>query len=211
MKTEPEGGTAQRLLAAATEILAAEGSEALSMRHLAARVGISQAAIYRHFADKDELVGQVVSEGYARLLVIMEGIAARGDTVEAILRSAVSAYVDFALANRDLFKAVLLQDLRVAGGSREPERDSYPAELLDSLGPGVSRSRRSFALLAELMARGMAEGSVAAGEPELCAQAFWAAMFGLASRLVLEPERGVERRAALTARLTEILVRGLRP
>ena len=48
-------------------ILSTEGIEGLSMRRVAAAVGVTPTAIYRHFADKDELVAAIVDEGFAML------------------------------------------------------------------------------------------------------------------------------------------------
>ena len=59
--------TRQRLLAAALELVEEEGVEALSMRRLAARVGVSATALYRHFADKDELLQHLVDEANLEL------------------------------------------------------------------------------------------------------------------------------------------------
>lgn len=49
-----------RFIAAALEIVDAEGAEALTMRSLAARVDSGTATLYRHFANRSELVAHVV-------------------------------------------------------------------------------------------------------------------------------------------------------
>ncbi|WP_197517723.1 TetR/AcrR family transcriptional regulator [Mycobacterium sp. E796] len=49
-----------RILAAAIELVDEHGADALSMRSLAQRLGSGTATLYRHFADRSELVGMVV-------------------------------------------------------------------------------------------------------------------------------------------------------
>jgi AcrR family transcriptional regulator len=196
METEAEG-SASRILAAAAEILADEGYEALSMRKVAARVGLSQAAIYRHYRDKAELMASVIGAGYARLAGKLEGGEQLGGRPEAILAEGIRRYVDFALDSPRLFRAILLQDLGPAGKG------------IEAFAPGVSRRRRTFELLSSTIARGMAGGSFSPGDPELTAQAVWAAMFGLAARLSLESGLDRGRIEALREREIEIILRGL--
>jgi AcrR family transcriptional regulator len=49
-----------RILAAAVELLDEQGAEALSMRSLAQRLGSGTATLYRHFANRSELVSMVI-------------------------------------------------------------------------------------------------------------------------------------------------------
>lgn len=189
--------TAARILEAATRVLVEEGYEALSMRRIGAIVGISQAAIYRHFRDKAELVDRIIEAGYLDMLARVEAASAGHEPVPALIRRIVAAYVGFARERRDLFKAVLLRDVGPARAR------------VDSLGPGVAAARRSFGLLVALLERGVREGSVAPCDLELSAQAFWAAMFGLAARLAIEAEVPEERVRSLVEREAEILAAGL--
>jgi AcrR family transcriptional regulator len=194
---DSEEGSASRILAAAASILAEEGYEALSMRKVAAKVSLSQAAIYRHYRDKADLLASVIEAGYSRLRSSLEKIDSENKRPDEALAEGIRRYVDFALDSPRLFRAVLLQDLGPAGRS------------IEALAPGVSRRRRSFELLTAGVAKGMAEGIFARADPELTAQAVWAAMFGLAARLSLESGLDRGRVEALREREIEILLRGL--
>jgi len=55
-KAYHHGDLRNALLTVALERLGLEGADALNLRKLAARVGVSHAAVYRHFADKQALV-----------------------------------------------------------------------------------------------------------------------------------------------------------
>jgi len=196
MEAEAEG-SASRILAAAAEILADEGYEALSMRKVAARVGLSQAAIYRHYKDKAELLSSVIGAGYSRLAGSIDKGDYEAGRPETVLAEGIRRYVDFALDSPRLFRAILLQDLGPAGKG------------IEAFSPGVSRRRKTFELLSSTIARGMAEGGFSPGDPELTAQAVWAAMFGLAARLSIETELDRSRIEALREREIEIILRGL--
>ncbi len=192
-------GTAARILEKATFLLAKHGYQALSMRTIAKEAGISQAAIYRHYADKSALVDAVVAQGYESLLKLVEEMAAasaRGTEPET-LKSFIPAYIEFAFQRPCLFAAILLHDLGPSGIK------------IEAFDPGTAFKRKTFTILRDLISRGMESGTIAQADPELTAQAFWMALFGLAARLVIEraPEGG--KRDALVARHAEILVRGL--
>jgi AcrR family transcriptional regulator len=68
-----EGLSQDRIVAAAVELLDAEGLEALSMRTLAARMDTKATSLYRHVANKDELIELVVDEAYGEMEVPAEG------------------------------------------------------------------------------------------------------------------------------------------
>ena len=61
------------ILAAARELLAETGNqEAVSVRAVAERVGITTPSIYLHFKDKDDLLDAVCAEVFGALAVAME-------------------------------------------------------------------------------------------------------------------------------------------
>lgn len=189
--------TARRILNAAAKLLATEGYASLSMRRVAASVGISQAAIYRHFKDKAELVSKLVGEGYGELSAMIERVAERDGPPEKLIASSFRDYVEFAVSRPALFKALLLQDIGTAG------------KTVEAFATGVSRRRRTFELLTAMIGRGMDEGVFTRADPELTAQAIWASFFGLASRVVIEG-LPADRRGALVERQIELVIRGLR-
>jgi AcrR family transcriptional regulator len=54
----------EQILTVARDLFLEHGPKGLSMRRVAARVGISATAIYRHYQDKGALLGAVVTEGF---------------------------------------------------------------------------------------------------------------------------------------------------
>jgi AcrR family transcriptional regulator len=66
-KTYHHGDLPNALLQSALEILEQDGIQALSLRAVARRAGVSQAAPYHHFKDKLSLFGAVATYGMNRL------------------------------------------------------------------------------------------------------------------------------------------------
>jgi len=193
-------GSAERILEAGIRILEEEGYEALSMRKVGAAVGLSQAAIYRHYKDKAELVSRIIETGYRDLVALSASLEGGDGGPEGLLAAGIRGYFRFALERPQLFRAVLLEDIGPAG--RE----------VAVLSAGVSVRRRTFANLVELLERGMASGAFGRADPEITAQALWASMFGLAARLVIESARpeGAVRAGEVIDRQIDLLLAGLR-
>jgi AcrR family transcriptional regulator len=61
----PRSTTREAILAAAEAILARGGEDALSIRELCARVGVTAPTIYHHFGDKEGLVAEAVDACFA--------------------------------------------------------------------------------------------------------------------------------------------------
>lgn len=80
----PGGATRDVILAAAERILARGGEEALSIRELCARVGVTAPTIYHHFGDKSGLVAEVVDACFAEFERAMAAGPVPADPVEAL-------------------------------------------------------------------------------------------------------------------------------
>ena len=97
------------LLAAAIREIESVGVEHLSLRSLAAEVGVSPSAAYHHFADKDGLLKAVGACGLAALDERMARVwaAHSADTAEAAKARFLGlgrAYVGFAIDETHLFQ-----------------------------------------------------------------------------------------------------------
>jgi AcrR family transcriptional regulator len=80
----PAGATRAAILAAAERILARGGEEALSIRELCARVGVTAPTVYHHFGDKDGLVAEVVDACFAEFDRALTAGPIPVDPVEAL-------------------------------------------------------------------------------------------------------------------------------
>ena len=73
-RREPRSAlTRDRIVAEALRLLDAEGAEALSMRKLAAALGVGTTSLYWHVANRDELIELVVNEINAEVEVPAAG------------------------------------------------------------------------------------------------------------------------------------------
>src|ERR1700732_4120865 len=107
----PESGTYHHgdlragCLNAALELLEEGGATALALRAVARRAGVSPAAPYRHFQDREGLVSAVAAVGYRELA---ERLAAAhpAPSTPAHLASVAIAYVQFALERPALFRVM---------------------------------------------------------------------------------------------------------
>jgi AcrR family transcriptional regulator len=91
------------LIAAARELLAEDGTEALSLRAVARRAGVSAMAPYRHFPDKEALLAAVAAEGFREFRSVLEAADSTSPPDRALLEQGV-AYVRFACAQPALFR-----------------------------------------------------------------------------------------------------------
>jgi AcrR family transcriptional regulator len=98
--------------AAAAEIERA-GYENLSLRELAASLGVSRAAPYRHFVDRRALLAALAAEGFDELTAIHRG--AIGRTPRARLAAAGRGYLAFAAERPQMFRLMFVSDLLSAG------------------------------------------------------------------------------------------------
>ena len=95
MPTYHHGELRQAVLQAAGEILEKEGLEALSVRELARRAGVSHNAPYRHFPDRASLHAALAAEGFEMLA---------GALRSRPQREMGEAYIGFALAHPERFR-----------------------------------------------------------------------------------------------------------
>ncbi|ALF54978.1 TetR family transcriptional regulator [Nostoc piscinale CENA21] len=92
------GNLRNTLLAIAIELLAEDGVEALSLRKMAQKAGVSHNAPYMHFADKEAVLAAIAQEGFRLLTVNVESaIAQAGKSTRQKLIAASQAYVEFAI------------------------------------------------------------------------------------------------------------------
>ncbi|PKV98553.1 TetR family transcriptional regulator [Nocardia fluminea] len=99
------GDLPSALVRAAVELLEEDGAADLSLRAAARRAGVSTAAPYRHFADRDALLSAVAAVGFRALAEQLVAASAEPSTPEDLATIAV-AYVRFALARPALFRVM---------------------------------------------------------------------------------------------------------
>lgn len=144
------------MVRAAIELLDEDGTAELSVRAAARRAGVSTAAPYRHFPDRQALVSAVAAVGYTELATDLAAVSSVPTTAEDLAATAV-AYVDFALRRPGLFRAMFAEGC----DTTSPERVAAVAAIHD--------------YLASIVKRALPDAT-----PEPMALALWALVHGLA-------------------------------
>jgi len=159
------------VLRAAVDLLGETGDEdAVSLRAVAQRVGVSVPSIYLHFADKQALLDAVCEEVFAALDTSMQVAAADAPNPFEGLRRMGVAYVQFARANPEQYRIVLM---------RKHERDE---ETYADLVMASAAFEHFVSAVQECVDAGVFEGD--AGQLAL---RLWAAAHGVAALLVAKP------------------------
>lgn len=102
--TYHHGDLRSALLAAGRELLVERGPAGFSLNELSRRVGVSTAAPYRHFADRDALLDALADEGYAIFGAALRAAARAAPDPRACLVGLGVAYLDFAAEHPDVFQ-----------------------------------------------------------------------------------------------------------
>jgi len=104
------GHLKESLIEAAKVILERDGADALSLRAIAAEVGVSHTAPYSHFKNKKELIKAISEMGYELLATTFSAdVASQENKPDDLILSYGASYLRFALANPQLYRLMLGQ------------------------------------------------------------------------------------------------------
>ena len=152
--------------------LLSTGDHSFSLRALARRAGVSAAAPYHHFGDKEGLLAAVAAEGFEALRMALdhavEGVASPSEELVAM----VAAYVRFAAGHPAHYRVMFLPDI---------DRDAHP-ELHTTAGT-------AFARLAAVVGR-IAGDTIDPAEVRARSGVIWAMAHGVAQ---LEGEEAFDK------------------
>ncbi|MGM7670216.1 TetR/AcrR family transcriptional regulator [Microbacterium sp. A93] len=92
----------QALLQAAARLFAERGFTSVRLEDLGAACGISGPGVYRHFAGKNAVLGELLLHVSDDLLTGAQHVAARDEPARRTLTALVRFQADFAVAHRDV-------------------------------------------------------------------------------------------------------------
>ncbi|WP_187968063.1 TetR/AcrR family transcriptional regulator [Aquibium microcysteis] len=148
------GDLRNALQEAALALVAERNGIGFTLRELGAAVGVSHASVYRHFADKAELLEALTARGFDLLHAYQqEELARAGDDATERLHALSDAYIRFAREKPGAFWLMF--------GSRE-----------ESVSAAKARERineKALHTLIEEIERCQTEGVIIAGDPRLIA------------------------------------------
>lgn len=160
----------QALLDGAVRLIKEEGMREFSLRKLAKEVGVSHAAPYRHFENKEAILATLMLEGHKRLRMTLLDARARcpGKAIDKLIAQG-RAYMEFSRKNPE-YLSVMFSKEGMAAAMRVGEKLGAHQENYDSFGVVETT-------VAECQAEGSMDPRADTGALSLHA---WAEVHGLA-------------------------------
>ncbi len=186
------------ILAAAERILIETNDQsALSIRAIAAAVGVTPPSIYLHFADRNDLVFAVCERHTAHLKQAMtDAVDGVSDPWERIRRRG-NAYLRWGLNNPEHYRILMTS-----------RPDQTPERLLDERLADTA----DLVPIAEDVAAAVAAGEFAVdGDPMETVKVFWMMIHGTVSLLISKPEFPFGPVDEVYERLLNLVFQGLAP
>ena len=160
------GNLKEALVQAARDLVAEFGPQGFSLAEAARRAGVSTAAPYRHFTDRQALMGEVARQGYAVLVSKLHEAWNDGlpDPANAFLRMG-AAYIAFAAEEPAAYAAMFQSGLK----------PTQPAPLREA-------ADKTFAVLVAAASRlGARQPDGSPADPRRTALHVWALAHGIAT------------------------------
>lgn len=174
------GDLRRALIETALAMLAADQNWTFTLREVARRTGVSHAAPYKHFRDREMLLRELARIGFVRLGEVMTA-ALSSDSASVCEKfvAGAEACIDFALKNPGLYRLMF---------SADADKSADPALHDAAMG--------TFGILLRLLEDGQRDGSFQPVTISAQAAACWAQVHGLAmlaiSGQLLEEKVGKE-------------------
>lgn len=182
-----------QILDAARTLFARDGYEQVSMRKIAQEIEYSPTAIYLYFKNKEELIHCLCEETFTKLIEPLEALRNSATDPLDLLRKGLRTYIQFGLSNPNHYKITFM----VEGNGREKEcfQDEMGQQAFSYMRFGVSLAVES--------------GLFKPVDIETTSQALWAAIHGLTSLLIVQPNIPWVDRDKLIDHLIDVLISGL--
>lgn len=167
------------LITAANAILLRDGADALSLRAIAAEVGVSHMAPYAHFKNKKELIKSIAEAGFVQMAETMEAVAVEMKAKKVLSPGELvlaygASYLEFATENPQLYRLMLGQ---VETTGRKSKKDEVVEKANTDF---INSSKKPFILLREAFAlRGDNDDKVKAQ-----ALGAWSMVHGMAALII---------------------------
>lgn len=190
----PRPDTATRILRAARTLFEREGADGVTMRRVAAAVGLTPMALYRHFPNRDALLRRIRDDSFDEIARHWRARNRGGDALARVV-ALQELYLDYALTHPHLFDHAFL--------ARRDEARRWPDDF-------VARRSSTMNEVADAVAEAMASGALRQDDAWEVAMTLWAHSHGLvalyrAGRIALD-ERAFR---ALHARALRRLLEGI--
>ncbi|HET6963754.1 MAG TPA: TetR/AcrR family transcriptional regulator [Acidimicrobiales bacterium] len=185
------------LVAAERMLIETNDESALSIRAIAAAVGVTPPSIYLHFADRNDLVFAVCERQAEQIDQVMEQAAEAGTDPWDRIRRRGLAYLRWGLDNPEHYRILMMS-----------RPDATPERFVDQRLADTS----GLAAVAEDIGLAAAEGRIApVDDPVKEAELFWMVIHGMVSMLIAKPDFPFGPPEELYDEMFNLVYRGLAP
>jgi AcrR family transcriptional regulator len=161
------------LAAAEVLLIATNDQSALSIRAIAAAVGVTPPSIYLHFADRNDLIFEVCERHWVQLEHAMtEAVDGIADPIQRI-RARGLAYLRFGLENPEHYRILMM---------------SRPDETPDRFADERLAGTAGIEVIAGEVAAAIAAGELPLQDPLEAACLLWIAIHGMVSLIISKPD-----------------------
>jgi AcrR family transcriptional regulator len=151
------------LIEEGVKLVEERGVNALTLREIGDRIGVSRTAPYRHFGEKADLLAAIREAGFSAFADSLEAARdAAGADFTARFEAVGLAYLRFSEEHRAYFEVMFGAGCVRNGTAEDPA------------------GRRAFEVLKGLIREGQAMGAFRAGDPNMMARVVWAMSHGIA-------------------------------
>ncbi len=195
------GDLRNALIGATLTLIAEKGINAFTIREIAKRAGVSHAAPYRHFKDKEAILFAVAKEGFDMMVTETKKRSEKypDDPVARFQISGLS-YIDFAVNYPSHYRVMFNSGENI---------NKFPEELVVS-------STESFKLLLDTICECQEKNLIKPGNPHEFALAAWSIVHGYAKLYIdgfidNQADTFSRKKDKLKYIITDALFAGLRP
>lgn len=181
------------ILETAAQIIAEEGPSDLKIRDLADRIEYSPRTIYLYFADKKNLIEEVVEEGFRQTAINLPPLNSIGANPGEVLKGMIVNHMAMAFSNPNYYRAVVstLSGRDFRPGPAQEKVNRFLSEVLASYIPGKTEKPEDRDFLRNYLMIALRSYTLAAlqnGEPlqpaELLAERFFSlVIYGLSGEV----------------------------
>jgi AcrR family transcriptional regulator len=128
-RTFIEGVRRAQIIQCAADVIAESGYARATMAEIAKRAGIAKSVISYHFADKNELMQEIIRTGIETYTKFLESRMAAQSTASGKIRAYLAASADFMVVHRSLNLAIVEIAFNALGPDGRPLRATMPMEV----------------------------------------------------------------------------------
>ena len=173
------------ILNAASEIVASEGFEYLSIRKIANKIEYSPSTIYHYFLDKDEIVNNLMQNGYKKIAAAISSANVESYSPEERLKQMARNYIEAALKMPDEYMAAQL--------NKSAQALNHTASLFK----GASKEKPALTALYQCIKEINKDIELDESEIEIKSQIIVVSALGLILKLIIEKDIGDDQKQKL--------------